>query len=141
MTDWKRLSECVRVASQRVTLIGERWLCDNGQELEYWRIKKADSVIVLPLQAGHLFLRGADLPAWHRPSHVGFPRRPAAGGRLAADKATNYIVPFLPHCELGIAPDAARRTEALNAAKLGRQELLLRSRPLGRRGLTRRLIL
>jgi hypothetical protein len=34
--------------------IGERWLCDQGRELEYWRVEKVDSVIVLPIQAGRL---------------------------------------------------------------------------------------
>ncbi|WP_295883618.1 NUDIX hydrolase [uncultured Thiohalocapsa sp.] len=112
MTDWKRLSECVRVTSQWVTLIGERWLCDKGKELEYWRVEKADSVIVLPLQAGHIFC----VAPTFRPG-IGRATLDLPGGRLPADKAPHEVVPFLLQRELGIAPEAIRRTEPLNDAK------------------------
>jgi hypothetical protein len=112
MTDWKRLSESVRVASQWVTLVGERWLCDKGQELEYWRVEKADSVIVLPLQAGHLFCVAPTFRPGIGRATLDFP-----GGRLPAGNMPDDIVPFLLQRELGVVPEAIRRTEALNDEK------------------------
>ena len=55
MTDWRLLNEFVRVESKWMTLIGEHWLCDKGKELEYLRVEKVDSVIVLPIQSGQIF--------------------------------------------------------------------------------------
>ncbi len=40
--------------SRWLTLIGEHWLDTQGQALEYWRIEKTDSVIVLPIQVDDL---------------------------------------------------------------------------------------
>ncbi|WP_297041249.1 hypothetical protein [Thermosynechococcus sp. OHK43] len=50
---WRSLDERVRIPSKWVTLIGEKWLTDTGETLEYWRVEKADSVIVLPLQGDY----------------------------------------------------------------------------------------
>jgi hypothetical protein len=112
MPDWQRLSECVRVSSQWVTLIGERWLCDKGKELEYWRVEKADSVIVLPIHAGDILC----VAPTFRPG-IGRETLDLPGGRLPAGNAPQDIVPFLLQRELGIAPEAIRHTEALNDAK------------------------
>lgn len=112
MSDWKRLSECVRITSQWVTLIGDRWLSDEGKELEYWRVEKADSVIVLPLQAGHIFC----VAPTFRPG-IGRATLDLPGGRLPAGKAPRDVVPPLLQRELGIAPEAIRRTQPLNDAK------------------------
>ena len=54
---WDLVESFVRVGSRWVTLIGERWRCDKGKILEYWRVEKADSVIVLPLQGKHISAR------------------------------------------------------------------------------------
>ncbi|QXP83053.1 hypothetical protein [Methylococcus sp. Mc7] len=112
MTDWKRLAECVRVSSQWVTLIGERWLCDKGKELEYWRVEKVDSVIVLPLQAGYVF---CVKPAF-RPG-VGCATLDFPGGRLPDGKAPREIAPVLLRRELAIPPEAVIRLEPLNSEK------------------------
>ena len=79
MSDWKRLSESVRVTSQWVTLIGERWLCDKGKELEYWRVEKADSVIVLPIQAGHIVCVAPTFRPGIGRATLDLPGSPAAG--------------------------------------------------------------
>jgi len=105
MTDWKRLSECVRVASQWVTLVGERWLCDKGQELEYWRVEKADSVIVLPRPGICSVLRRPFGPASVEPRWISR----AAGCRPARRRGTpspKEVVPFLLQRELGVVPEA-----------------------------------
>lgn len=112
MTDWKRLAESVRVSSQWVTLIGERWLCDKGKELEYWRVEKVDSVIVLPLQAGYVFC----VKPTFRPG-VGRATLDFPGGRLPDGKEPREIAPALLQRELAIPPEAISCLEPLNSAK------------------------
>lgn len=112
MTEWKRQSELVRVGSQWVTLVGERWLCNKGKELEYWRVEKVDSVIVLPLQGGHVFC----VAPTFRPG-VGRPTLDFPGGRLPDGKAPEDIVPFLLKRELGIPQAEIKRVESLNSEK------------------------
>jgi hypothetical protein len=112
MTDWKRLSECVRITSQWVTLVGERWRCDKGNELEYWRVEKADSVIVLPLQAGNIFCVAPTFRPGIGRATLGLP-----GGRVPVDKTPREVLPSLLRRELGIPPETIRRAEPLNDAK------------------------
>ncbi len=112
MTDWQRLSEIVRVGSQWVTLFGERWRCDQGKELEYWRVEKVDSVIVLPRQAGQLFCAAPTF----RPG-IGRATLDLPGGRLAEGSAPQDVVPDLLQRELAIPPHAISQVAALNAKK------------------------
>jgi hypothetical protein len=110
--EWKRLNEIVRITSQWVTVIGERWLCDKGKELEYWRVEKVDSVIVLPIQAGHIFC----VSPTFRPG-IGYNTLDFPGGRLPEGENPQEIVPFLLQRELGIDANAIQRIQSLNAAK------------------------
>jgi hypothetical protein len=112
MSDWNRINEIVRVGSPWVTLIGERWRCDKGKELEYWRVEKVDSVIVLPVQADHVLCAAPTF----RPG-VGYATLDFPGGRLPPAKAPRDIVPSLLERELGIPPEAVDHIEALNAHK------------------------
>jgi hypothetical protein len=115
MSDWKALSECVCVTSHWVTLIGERWPCDKGKEFEFWRVEKADSVTVLPLQAGHIF---SIVPTF-RPG-IGRPRLVLSGGRLPAVRPPRAIVRLLLQRKRPIAPAADDRNVARWAAPLRR---------------------
>lgn len=51
---WQVQDRFLELHSRWMTLLGEHWLDAQGQRLEYWRIEKADSVIVLPIQQDHL---------------------------------------------------------------------------------------
>jgi len=44
------LNRFVEMRSRWLTVIGENLEDDQGQILEYWRVEKADSVIILPIQ-------------------------------------------------------------------------------------------
>jgi len=112
MAHWKRLSEFVRVGSDWVTLVGERWLCDKGKELEYWRVEKVDSVIVLPVQGEHVLC----VAPTFRPG-VGGVTLDFPGGRLPHGRAPADIVPSLLERELSIPPEAITQIEALNSKK------------------------
>lgn len=112
MTDWKLLDEFVRIGSKWVTVIGEHWLCDKGKELEYWRVEKADSVIVLPIQNGQLICATPTFRPGVLRHTLDFP-----GGRLPVDKKPTDIVPMLLQRELGIPARAIQSVKALSAQK------------------------
>ncbi len=112
MTDWKRLNETVRITSDWLTLVGERWRCDKGRELDYWRVEKVDSVIVLPMQSGHAY---CVTPAY-RPG-VGRETLDFPGGRLSPDCAPMEMVSPLLERELGVSPEAIRRVDPINHMK------------------------
>ncbi|EGV28546.1 NUDIX hydrolase [Thiorhodococcus drewsii AZ1] len=109
MSAWKRLSEIVRIDSDWVRVIGERWLCDQGRELEYWRVEKVDSVIVLPVQVGRLIcVRPTFRPGIQRET-LDFP-----GGRLSAGKRPEDMAPLLLERELGVPHTAIHQVSAIN---------------------------
>lgn len=112
MSEWKLLNEFVRVKSKWMTLVGEHWLCDKGKELEYWRVEKVDSVIVLPIQAGQIFCVKPTFRVGIQRSTLDFP-----GGRLPKGKRPKEIIPLLLDSELGVPTAAIRSTLELNKEK------------------------
>jgi hypothetical protein len=112
MSHWKLTDEFVRLGSKWVTLIGERWLSDKGRELEYWRVEKVDSVIVLPIQAGRIFCGKPSFRVGIHRSTLDFP-----GGRLPEGMLPENVVPVILENELAIPSAAIRNALALNHAK------------------------
>ena len=112
MSNWKLLNEIVRVGSEWVTLVGERWLCDKGKELEYWRVEKVDSVIVLPIQRGQILCAKPTFRVGILHSTLDFP-----GGRLPEGKQPKEIVPFILERELNVPSTAILKTIELNQKK------------------------
>ena len=110
---WDLLESFIRVGSRWVTLIGERWRCDKGKTLEYWRVEKADSVIVLPLQEGHILCPKETF----RPG-VGRPTLDFPGGRLPTGMEPAEVVPDLLDRELGVSSEAIVKIEQINAMPL-----------------------
>lgn len=53
---WQVCDRFLELHSHWLTLIGEHLQDQQGKTLEYWRIEKADSVIVLPIWNNHLLL-------------------------------------------------------------------------------------
>jgi hypothetical protein len=91
-------------------LIGEHLVNHQGQLLEYWRVERAHSVIVLPIQADHLMLMAPDF----RPG-VGRATYDFPGGRLPDDQTPEQAAPAILSRELGIAPAAIARLTPINA--------------------------
>lgn len=61
--DWQVCNRILELRSQWLTLFSEHWQTGQGQQLEYWRVEKADSVIVLPVLNQQLILA----PPMYRP--------------------------------------------------------------------------
>ena len=53
---WRLCDRILQFQTKWFTLIGEHLQPSNGTVLEYWRIEKADSVIIIPIQNQQLIL-------------------------------------------------------------------------------------
>lgn len=91
------------------TLIGEH-IQEEGQTLDYWRIEKADSVIVLPIQENQLLL-----PApIYRPG-IGQETLDFPGGRCPKEQDPADAAPKILKRELGIEAEAITSLQAINS--------------------------
>lgn len=53
---WEVLSRFVEIKSPWLTVIGERLRDDTNKELEYWRVEKANSLVVVTVQSNKFIL-------------------------------------------------------------------------------------
>ncbi len=53
---WQTLERFVEIRSPWLTLIGEKLQDDKQQILDYWRVEKADSVVIITIQNGQFLL-------------------------------------------------------------------------------------
>lgn len=108
-SDWQTCDRFLELRSPWFTLIGEHLIDDRQQPLDYWRVERADSVIVLPIQSDQLILP----PPAYRPgisqSSLDFP-----GGRLPEGKLPEVAASLILQRELGLAPAAIADLTALN---------------------------
>ncbi|BFM38108.1 NUDIX hydrolase [Synechocystis sp. LKSZ1] len=80
-----------------MTLLGERWQDDQGQILDYWRVEKADSIIILPRYQQALLLPkpqfrpGLNQVTWDFP-----------GGRWPEQTPIGNVIPQILQRELGL---------------------------------------
>lgn len=50
--NWQTLERFVEIRSSWLTLIGEKLQDEKQQILDYWRVEKADSVVIVTIQSG-----------------------------------------------------------------------------------------
>lgn len=106
---WEVREALATVRSPWLTLIGERLQDPQGQMHDYWRVEKADSVIILPLHRGDLLLP----PRQYRPG-VGAYTWDFPGGRLPAGLEPEAIAPVILQRELGVNAAAIATLSPLN---------------------------
>lgn len=92
-----------------LTLIGEHLQDSQGKSLEYWRVEKVDSVIILPLLNQRLILP----PPTYRPG-LGETTLDFPGGRVPVHQSPQTIVPDILERELGIQATEIATLTALN---------------------------
>ncbi len=106
---WKILNQFVSVNSRWVELIGENCTDENQNHLEYWRVEKDDSVIILPIQNEHILLP----PPFYRHGiqevTYDFP-----GGRNPPDKNPEETAMLILERELCVSSDAVESLKPLN---------------------------
>jgi len=106
---WERGNRFFELQSPWLTLIGEHWRDDRQQRLDYWRVEKADSAIVLPLCEDILLLP----PPSYRPG-LGEMTLDFPGGRVPAGQTAAAGVPAILQRELHLSPDHIQQIDALN---------------------------
>lgn len=106
---WSVQDRFLALHSRWFSLIGEHLLDGEGNLLEYWRVEKADSVIVLPIQNDCFLV----LPPTYRPglgqATIDFP-----GGRLLDGQEPQAAATTILCRELGMAPEAIGQLMPLN---------------------------
>jgi hypothetical protein len=103
---WQVHDRFLELHSRWITLIGEHLQDHQGKILEYWRIEKADSVIVLPIQDGQFLLP----PPSYRPG-VGQVTLDFPGGRVSEGQTFEQAAIAILSRELGI--EAANITQLM----------------------------
>ncbi|QHU99458.1 hypothetical protein [Synechocystis sp. CACIAM 05] len=106
---WTLLECFAEVKNPWLTLRGERWRDDRERKLDYWRVEKADSLIVLPQQGDRLLLPhpifrpGIGRATWDFP-----------GGRLTDLAKVELTLAEILHRELEVPPHAIAEITPLN---------------------------
>ncbi|MFN5514805.1 MAG: NUDIX domain-containing protein [Cyanobacteriota bacterium] len=106
--DWTYLDEFAELRSPWARLLGERWQDDQGRVLDYWRVERADSVIILPIQNGEILLPKPQFRPGLKTQTWDFP-----GGRVQGELRTS--AEGILAKELGVEPSALAQLTPLNA--------------------------
>ncbi len=93
-----------------IELIGESVLDSNGQKLMYWRVKRADSILVIPMVEGRLVLLNPSYRHGIQQATYDFP-----GGRLDEGISHEENALVVLERELHVPRDCVRRLDRLNA--------------------------
>lgn len=95
--NWKNKGKFVEIRSPWLTIIGEKLQDDQEQILDYWRVEKADSVVIITRQNHQFFL---PIPMY-RPG-LGKTTLDFPGGRIPREKTPIEVVPDILKKELGL---------------------------------------
>ncbi|MEA5580435.1 NUDIX hydrolase [Nodularia harveyana UHCC-0300] len=107
--EWQVKNQFLELRSKWLTVIGEYLKDNQGQILEYWRVEKADSVVVLPIQNNSVILP----PPSYRPG-VGKLTLDFPGGRVRDGESPEFAVSDILLRELGISEKNISKISALN---------------------------
>jgi hypothetical protein len=107
---WKVVQTLLEIPSPWITVIAEQLQDNQGKILEYWRVEKADSVVILTIQNQTLLLPRS----MYRPG-VGKTTLDFPGGRVPFEQTALETVPIILQKELGIKPSDIDKITALNS--------------------------
>ncbi|MBE9175890.1 hypothetical protein IQ225_12345 [Synechocystis salina LEGE 06155] len=106
---WTLLECFAEVKNPWLTLKGERWRDDQARELDYWRVERADSLVVLPQQGDRLLLPHPIFRPGIGRSTWDFP-----GGRLTDLTKVELTLAEILDRELDVPLDAITEIQPLN---------------------------
>jgi len=112
MKKWVLKNEISRIHSKWVTIFCEQWLDETETELEYWRVEKDDSVIVVPVQNEKIICAAPCFRPGIKALTLDFP-----GGRLKENKSKKEAVCSILFRELGIPEQKISTITPLNEDK------------------------
>ena len=107
--NWTVEKALLRVSNPWLALVGERLKTPDGEELDYWRIEKTNSAVVVPIWRQQLVLA----PVTYRPGiqavTLDFP-----GGRVTTGQSPRAAALLILQRELGIEQASIRELVQLN---------------------------
>lgn len=106
---WQTLERFVEIRSPWLTLIGEKLKDEQEQILDYWRVEKVDSVVIITIQNGQFVLPKPT----YRPG-VGQTTLDFPGGRVLPEQTIVDAVSNILRRELGISKSDLIRLDPLN---------------------------
>ena len=106
---WTLRRGLMRLSNPWLELIGERLTTDNCTELDYWRIERADSAIVVPIWRQQMVLPAPSYRPGIQEVALDFP-----GGRIQLDQSALEAANQILQRELKIEPDQIESVTALN---------------------------
>lgn len=107
---WRTAAELMRLQTRWFTLIEETLIPPDGETLDYWRVERASSVIVIPLQRQQLLLP----PPSYRPG-VGTATLDFPGGRIGPDQHPATAAIAILERELSLVAAPPLPLQALNS--------------------------
>jgi hypothetical protein len=107
-SSWQTLGEVASITSPWLSVYCERLRDDKGKDLDYWRVEKDHSVVVLTIYRDQLIFPVRQYRPGCREHTLDFP-----GGRVASDKTPRECVSAILARELGI--DAGRDLQWLES--------------------------
>jgi len=110
MNTWQVRDRFFNLETRWFTLLGEHLVTEQGELLEYWRVERSHSLIVLPLADGQILL-----PApLYRPG-IGTATLDLPGGRVPDDVSLSQAASQILQRELGLEPPRIAQFTPLNA--------------------------
>ena len=106
---WKTLDRFLEIRSPWFTLLGEHLEDDRQQVIDYWRVEKTDSVVLLTLHDGQLLFPLLNYRPGLGQATLDFP-----GGRVSEGQTPETVVPKILEKELGLREDAIAHLTLLN---------------------------
>lgn len=94
---WQTLSQFVQIRNTWLTLIGEKLKDHQGNILDYWRVEKEDSVIIITIYRNQLLL-----PVLQFRAGIGKVTLDFAGGRVKQAQKPQEAALLILEKELGI---------------------------------------
>jgi len=107
--NWTILDKFVEIKSPWLTLIGEKIKNNQGKILDYWRIEKADSIIIITTYQNQLIFPQLMFRAGVNQRTLDF-----AGGRLREGKTIEESALLILNQELGLKADDLNSLEVIN---------------------------
>ncbi|MGV2826890.1 NUDIX hydrolase [Myxosarcina sp. GI1(2024)] len=107
--DWQTLERFVEIRSSWLTLIGEKLQDEQQRILDYWRVEKADSVVIITIQSGRFLLPKPT----YRPG-VGKATLDFSGGRVLSEQTTAEVAKIVLKRELDIEESDISSLKPLN---------------------------
>jgi 8-oxo-dGTP pyrophosphatase MutT (NUDIX family) len=107
--DWQVLERFVEIRSPWVTLIGEKLQDEQKHILNYWRVEKVDSVVIVTIQNGQFLFPKASYRPGLGQTTLDFP-----GGRVLPQQTPVAALFEILRRELGITESEITRLSPLN---------------------------